>query len=65
MMVINAWNGNSVELFSRLVRQLTISFHSFLGMLTHSVGPRRDANISEHGNFSVGPAENVGSNMVL
>ena len=45
MMVINAWSRHFVELFSRLVCQLTISFHTFcegsgdvVGVLTLLVG---------------------------
>ena len=30
-MVVNAWKRHFVELLSRFVRQLTISFHTFLG----------------------------------
>ena len=58
-MVIDAWSGYFVELLSRLVCQLTISFHTFLDMTFHIVGPRRN------GNFSVLPAEIMDSNMAL
>ena len=34
-MVINAWCWHFVELLSRLIRQLTISFHTFLGKTFH------------------------------
>ena len=37
MMVISAWSRYFVELLSRLVCQLTISFHTFLGMTLHIV----------------------------
>ena len=45
MMVINAWSGYFVELLSRLVRQLTKSFHTFLGMTLHIIRPRRNTTI--------------------
>ena len=65
-MVINAWSRYFVELLSRLVCQLTISFHTFLGMTVHAIAPRRDTQFfSEHGSFSVSPAEIRHSNMVL
>ena len=44
MMVVNAWSWYFVELLSRLVCQLTISFHTFLGMTFHVTGPRRNAS---------------------
>ena len=65
MMVINAWNSYFVELLSHPVCQHTISFHTFLGMTLRVVGPRRNTQISEHGNFSVAPAEILDSYMVL
>ena len=34
-----------MELLRCLVCQLTISFHTFLGMTFHAMGPRRDAQI--------------------
>ena len=42
-MVVQARTWNFVELLSRLVGQLTISFQTFLGMTFHIVGPRRDS----------------------
>ena len=45
MMVINAWSWYFVELLSRLVCQLTISFHTFLGMTLHIKRPRRNTKI--------------------
>ena len=45
MMVINAWSWCLVELLSRLVCQLTISFHTFLGMTLHVIRPRRNTQI--------------------
>ena len=45
MMVVNAWSWYFVELLSRLVCQLTISFTTFLGMTFHVIGPRRDTQI--------------------
>ena len=53
MMVVKAWSWYFVELLSRSVSQLTISFHTFLGMTFHIVGPRRDERIFEPGNFSL------------
>ena len=44
MMVIDAWSGYFVELLSRFVCQLTISFHTFLGMTFHVIWPRRDTH---------------------
>ena len=49
MKVINAWSCYFVELLSRLVSQLTISFHAFLGMTLHvgegvAVDARNEAN---------------------
>ena len=44
-MVINMWCRYFVELLSRLVCQFTISFHTFLGMTFHIVGPRRNTKI--------------------
>ena len=41
MMVINAWRRYCVELLSRFVRQLTISFHTFPGMTFQVIGTRR------------------------
>ena len=45
MMVVNAWSWDFVELLSRPVCQLTKSFHTFLGMTFHIVGPRRNTKI--------------------
>ena len=45
VMVINAWSWYFVELLSRFVCQLTISFHTFLGMTFHVIGPRRNTMI--------------------
>ena len=45
MMVINEWSWYFVELVSRPVCQLTISFHTFLGTTFHIVGPRRNTKI--------------------
>ena len=64
-MVINAWSWDCVELLSRPVCQLTISFHTFLGMLLHIVRPRRNTQIFRAWYFSVAPAEILDSNMVL
>ena len=44
-MVIDAWSRYFVELLSRLVCQLTISFHTFLGMTFHVIRPRRNTKI--------------------
>ena len=41
VVVIDAGSKHFVELLSRLVCLLTISFHTFLGMTFHLVGPRR------------------------
>ena len=50
----------------RVVRQLKISFHTFLGMTLHVIRPHEEIlRFSEHGNFSVAPAEILDSNMVL
>ena len=45
VMIINAWSWYFVELLSRFVRQLTISFHTFLRMTFHVTRPRRDTQI--------------------
>ena len=45
VMVINAWSWYFVELLSRPVCQLTVSFHTFLGMTLHIIGPRTDSQI--------------------
>ena len=45
VMVIDAWSRYFVELLSRLVCQLTISFHTFLGMILHIIRPWRDTKI--------------------
>ena len=39
VVVIDAWDGYFVELLSRLVRQLTISFHTLLCMTSHVIRP--------------------------
>ena len=65
MEVIDAWSGYFVELLRRLVRQLTIPFHTFLGMTLHVIDHEGMRRFSEHGNFSVAPAEIRDSNMVL
>ena len=44
-MVINAWSRYFAEELSYPICQLTISFHTFLGMTLHVVGPRRDSEI--------------------
>ena len=41
-MVIDAWSRYFVQLLSRLVCQLTISFHTLLRMTFHVVGSRRN-----------------------
>ena len=45
MMVVNAWSWYLKELLSRVVRQLTISFHTFLDMTFHVIRPRRHTQI--------------------
>ena len=65
MMVINAWSRYFVELLSRFVCHLTLSFHTFLGMTLHVLRPRRNTQIFPAGIFSVAPAEILDSNMVL
>ena len=65
-MVINAWSRYLLELLSRFVRQLTISFHTFLGLTFHVVGPRRGyTDFPSMVVLSVPPAEIRDSNMVL
>ena len=65
VVVIDARSRYFIELLHRLVCQLTISFHTFLGMTFHVIGRRKIRRFSEHGNFSVAPAEILDSNMVL
>ena len=45
VVVIDAGSRYFVELLRRLVCQLTISLHTFLGMPFHIVGPRRNTKI--------------------
>ena len=45
LMVIKVWSWYSVELLSRLVSQLAISFHTFLGMTSHVKRPWRNTKI--------------------
>ena len=45
MMVVNAWSRYFVELLSRFVRQLTISFHTLLCMTSHVIRPWRNTKI--------------------
>ena len=64
MMVINEWSRYFVELLSRSVCQLTISFHTLLGMVLR-YDHEEIRSFSEHDSFSVAPAEILDSNMVL
>ena len=64
-MVIDAWSRYFVELLSRLVRQLTMSFHTFLGMTFHIIGPRRNTKILGVWKFLSSPAEIRDSNMAM
>ena len=51
MMVINAWSRYFVELLSRFVGQLTISFHTFVGMSFNVIRPRRNTQIFQAWSF--------------
>ena len=53
MVVIDAGSRCFVELLSRLVCHLTISFHTFLRMTFHIIRPRVIRRFSEYGSFSV------------
>ena len=44
-MVISAWSRYFVELSNCLVSQLTITFHTFLGMPFHVIRPSRNTKI--------------------
>ena len=65
MMVIDAWSRYFVELLNRIVCQLTISFHTFLDMTIHIVGPRGNMKSFRVWFFSAHSAEIRDSNMVL
>ena len=41
LMVIHAWSCNCVSLLSRFIRKFAISFHTFLCVTFHVMGPRR------------------------
>ena len=41
VVVVNAMSWYFIELLGRFVRQLTISFNPFLGMIFHIIGPQR------------------------
>ena len=58
VVVIDAWSGYFVELLSRHVCQLTISFHTFLGMTFHILGPRRNMKIFRVWKFFSSPRGN-------
>ena len=58
MMVISAWNWYFVELLSRPARQLTISFHTSLGMTFHVIGPRRNTKSLREWKFLCSPCWN-------
>ena len=45
VMVIDAWIRYFVEMLSRLVCELTTTFHTFLGMTFHIIGQRRNTKI--------------------
>ena len=45
VVVIDAWSRYFVELLSRFVCQLTISFHTFLCMTSHVIRPWRNTKI--------------------
>ena len=55
MMVVNAWSWYFVELLSRLVCQLTISFHTFLCMTLHIIRPWRNTKILREWQFLWSP----------
>ena len=65
VVVIDAWSRYFVELVSRPVCQLTVSFHTFHGMTFHIVRHEKIRIFSEYGSFSVPPAQIRDSNMVL
>ena len=60
VVVINAWSRYFVELLRRLVCQLTISFHTLLGMTFHVIGPmKRYSNFPSMVDFQLLPRKFV------
>ena len=58
MVVIDAWSRYFVELLSRLVRQLAISFHTLLCMTLHVIRPWRNTSILGEWKFLCSPRGN-------
>ena len=71
LMVIYAWRRDFVKLLRRFIRQFAKSFHAFLGMTFHVIGPWRYRFGIRflHGfcfwQFSIAPAEFLDSNIFL